>query len=57
MKVWQDFPMTEIPKKSFYWGEAIFDQGTNSQMRDVKGIYIGSYIIQNWDLAAGGKSF
>jgi N-acetylmuramoyl-L-alanine amidase len=50
----QDFPMTEIPaKKSFYWGEAIFDQGTNSQMRDVKGIYIGSYIIQNWDWAAG----
>ena len=46
----QDFPMTEISaKKSFYWGEAVFDQGTNLQMRDVKGIYTGAYVIQNWD--------
>lgn len=50
----QDFPMAEIPaRKSFYWGEAIFDQGTNSQMRDVRGIYTGAYIIQNWDWVAG----
>lgn len=47
-----DIPMVEIaPKKLFYWGEAIFGQGTNSQMSDVKGIYTGSYIIQNLDWA------
>lgn len=46
-----DLPMVEIaPKKSFYWGEAIFGQGTNSQMSDVRGIYTGAYIIQNLDL-------
>lgn len=48
----EDFPMAEIPaRKSFYWGEAIFGQGTNSQMADVKGIYTGAYIIQNQDQA------
>lgn len=48
----ENFPMTEIPaRKSFYWGEAIFGQGTNSQMADVKGIYTGAYIIQNQDQA------
>ena len=47
-----DLPMAEIPpKKSFYWGEAVFGQGTNSQMPDVRGIYNGAYIIQNWDRA------
>jgi len=48
-----DLPMAEIPpKKSFYWGEAVFGQGTNSQMPDVKGIYTGAYIIQTWDWAS-----
>lgn len=48
----EDLPMTEIPpKRSFYWGEAAFGQGTNSQMPDVKGIYTGAYIIQSWDWA------
>jgi len=47
-----DLPMVEIPpKKSFYWGEAAFGQGTNSQMPDVEGIYTGTYIIQTWDWA------
>lgn len=51
-----DFPMAEIPpRKSFYWGEAIFGEGTNSQMADVKGIYTGAYIIQNWNPAANAK--
>ncbi len=52
----KDFPMTEIPsKKSFYWGEAVFVQGTNSQMPDVRGIYTGAYIIQTWDWAVNRK--
>ncbi|UCE05961.1 MAG: N-acetylmuramoyl-L-alanine amidase [bacterium] len=47
-----NLPMAEIPpKKSFYWGEAVFGQGTNSQMPDVRGIYTGAYIIQSWDWA------
>lgn len=48
----QNLPMAEVtPKKSFYWGEAVFGQGTNSQMPDVRGIYTGAYIIQTWDWA------
>lgn len=51
-----DLPMVELaPKKSYYWGEAIFRQSTNSQMAEVRGIYTGSYIIQPWDWAAGRK--
>lgn len=48
----EDLPMTEIPpKRSFYWGEAAFGQGTTYQMPDVRGIYTGAYIIQSWDWA------
>ena len=54
----EDLPMAEIPpKRSFYWGEAVFGQGTNSQMPDVKGIYTGAYIIQSWDWAEGRQIF
>ncbi len=46
----RNLPMTELgPRANNYWGEALFGQGTNSQMQHVEGIYIGSYIIQSWD--------
>ena len=48
----EDISMAEIPARRFFnWGEAIFGQGTNSQMSDVKGIYTGKYIIQDRDQA------
>jgi len=48
----EDIPMAEIlARRSFYWGEAIFGQGTNSQMTEVKGIYTGAYFIKNQDQA------
>ena len=51
-----DLPMVELkPKARHYWGEAIFGQGTNSQMAEVQGIYTGSYIIQPWDWGANRK--
>ena len=53
-----DLPMAEIPpKRSFYWGEAAFGEGTNSQMPDVRGIYTGAYIIQSWDWAMQRKIY
>lgn len=54
----KNLPMAELsPKKSYYWGEAAFSQGTNSQMSDVEGIYTGSYIIQSCDRAIGRKIY
>jgi len=52
----EDFPMTELqPTASYYWGDAIFGQGITKPMIGVKGIYIGSYIIQAWDWAQQRK--
>ena len=53
-----DFPMIELPPKASYnWGEAVFKQGTNFQMSQVRGIYTGSYIIQPWDWGTNRKIF
>ncbi len=51
-----DLPMVELAaQKSHYWGEAIFQQGTNSQMAEVRGIYTGSYLLKSSDWADGRK--
>jgi N-acetylmuramoyl-L-alanine amidase len=52
----ENLPMTELyPKKSYYWGEALFDQGFNYQMGEVRGIYYGVYDIQPWDWGKNRK--
>jgi N-acetylmuramoyl-L-alanine amidase len=47
-----NLPMTEQPpRKSFYWGEAVFGQARPPVTKEVRGIYTGVYVIRPADLA------
>jgi N-acetylmuramoyl-L-alanine amidase len=47
-----DLPMTEQPpRKSFYWGEAVFGQARPPATKEVRGIYTGVYVMRPEDIA------